>query len=190
MKRPILAVLVLIIAGGLLAQGTSALKATDLQITPSPFKEGDTLTFKANIKNTGTEASGRYGYTVFLTVWANDVCVTQTTPAGCKQVWNTSVQMNGQVASGAAALVTFPGSVRITEAASKYCFTVCAIDPPNEFCDTYKVCANASCTYSLLKKFVPIKGLISKIQGNSVVIQGEGASPARPVKMKPEFPKK
>jgi hypothetical protein len=144
--------------GASLAQGISSLQVTAITPSPLPFKVESAITFKLTVKNPTTNRLALTGYDVFLTVFQGDVCHRVNDP-GCRVLWRPgSARMKGPISAGGTVQVTFPGSFNVSEAAEKFCFSACAIDPPNEFCIETTVCATATCSYMIPLTVRPVLG--------------------------------
>jgi hypothetical protein len=149
MRKWALPTMLALAPGALLAQGTSPLQVTAITPSPLPFKVGSSIVFKLTVKNPTKSRLGQAGYRVFLTVFRGNVCHRADDP-NCHVLWRPkSARMRGAIPAGGTVQVTFPGSFRVSEAADKFCFSACAIDPPNELCHQTTVCATAACSYMI-----------------------------------------
>lgn len=182
MKKSVVFAFLVLLPGIVWAQGMSAIRVTAIQTTPASFKLGDNLTFRVTLKNeTASPLGGNYGYRVFLTVFAGDVCYRADDP-NCHIMWNTNVQQTGAIPPGGTVQVTIPGSYRVTQTADKYCFTSCAIDPPNEFCESHEMCAAATCTYQTPMTFAPVRPeLVYQFSGAQAMLKPRSAVPTKQV---------
>jgi hypothetical protein len=149
-KISLILLVLLLIAGNVLAQGTSPVKVNKLTVTPSSFKAGDVLTFTIEIQNTSRNTYGCVGgsyFKVYLYVFNADRMHVDNL------LWKTEQTLTSPLAPGEKRTITFSSKWTVPKICpEKIVFVgwgpMCA---PDEFSQMAKIIFNQTCLYGMIK---------------------------------------
>jgi len=117
------------------AQGSSPLKITKITVTPSPFKNDDTLNFSVEVENP-TSAATYADFGIWFYVNEDGMS---------KYIGTTN---SAKLNAGEKRIVNIAQTYKVAKSFHKICFVFTPIDAPNEFGTEFQSCYTASCTYN------------------------------------------